>query len=103
MTSSRIILAALGLFFLVLIVLSSSRIIQSIRNKLGLNSSKEQIQSSQISVTPSPLDNNIETPTKPVTFEGKEIPGTGPLTIVYVLLGGGLFSGVLLRQMTSKK
>lgn len=103
MTSSRIILAALGLFFLVLIVLSSSRIIQSIRNKIGLNPSQEQIQNSQISVTPSPLGNSTETPTKPVTFEGKEIPGTGPLTTVYVLLGGGLFSGVLLRQMTSKK
>lgn len=103
MTSSRIILSTLGLFFLVLIVLSSSRIIESIRNKIGLNPSQEQIQYSQISVTPSPVESITEIPTKPVTFEGKEIPGTGPLTIVYVLLGGGLFSGVLLRQKASKK
>ena len=88
MTSSRVILALLGIIFLFIVILSSSRILDTLRRRVGLVP-KQEVKEIQITITPG-QENSKD--------EGKEIPQTGPAAIVYLLLGGGLLSGIAIKR-----
>ena len=90
MTSSRLILALLGIIFLFIVILSSSRILDSLRRRVGLVPKQDQVKDSQVTITPG-QENSKD--------EGKEIPQTGPAAIVYLLLGGGLLSGIAIKRI----
>jgi len=77
MSSNRITLAFLGLIFLVIVVLSSSR----------KEVVKDANQSEEISVNSNS------------TFSGKETPATGADSLLYLLLGAGLFSGIVIKRI----
>lgn len=102
MGSNRFILALLGIIFLVIVVMSSSRLIDAIRKKTGLQ--KSQISDAQISMTPTPIEAQIEE-NKAVEvaqnnkqFKGSEIPSTGPNEVLYIVLGGGIAFGTLIKR-----
>lgn len=90
MGSNRFILALLGIIFLVIVVMSSSRLIDAIRKKTGLQ--KSQISDAQISVTPTLIEE------KKVVGVGSEIPSTGPNEVLYLALGGGIAFGTLIKR-----
>lgn len=91
MSSNRITLAFLGLIFLVIVVLSSSRILNAIRSKTGLSSQKEVVKDANQSEEISVNSNS--------TFSGKETPATGADSLLYLLLGAGLFSGIVIKRI----
>jgi len=89
---SRIILALLGLILLIMIILSSGRISESLKSRVGLDSNKSEEKEIKASVTPE-QENVME------ASSGKEIPQTGIREIVYLFLSGGLLSGIALRKI----
>ena len=103
MTSSRIILALLGLIVLVMVILSSGRMMDALRQRLGLLPKTNQVKDSQITATPTKAatDKDAEK-AETVSFDGKEIPQTGPLEFVYLLLGGGLLAGFAIKKISRK-
>ena len=97
MTSSRIILAALGLFLIVLVILATGRIYDSVRNRIS-GTSQETTNENEVEISTTPTINEPESSSGQTQFTGKEIPSTGPINIVYVLLAGGLVSGIILKR-----
>ena len=89
---SRIILALLGLILLIMIILSSGRISESLKSRVGLDSNKSEEKEIKASVTPE-QENVME------ASKGQEIPQTGIREIVYLFLSGGLLSGIALRKI----
>ena len=98
MLSSRIILAVLGLILLVLVVLSSSKAFESLRKKIGIQPQRAQISDAQITLTPTPSAAAEKKEKAKTTIQATETPATGPFNIVYILLGSGLLSGVIIKK-----
>ncbi|OGF98737.1 hypothetical protein A3D78_07250 [Candidatus Gottesmanbacteria bacterium RIFCSPHIGHO2_02_FULL_39_14] len=100
MTSSRFILALLGLIFIIIVILSSGRILDTLRKRSG-TPTQNQVKETQITVTPETKKANKKTALEPTAVppEGKEIPQTGPLGIAYIILGGGLLTGIAIKRM----
>lgn len=102
MVSSRIILVILSLFLLLIVVLSSSRVIETLRKKIGILPQQAKISTSQTAITPTatltPGATNDETRAVNTTLNATEIPGTGPNYLTYILLGSGIISGVIIRK-----
>lgn len=106
MTSSRLILIFLGFIFVIIVILTSSRIAGSLRSRFGgFFPTVNTTTTEEISATPPPP---AETPAPaPITPPGKEkvtstpggtIPATGPPEIMWFLLGASFLSGLSLRK-----
>ena len=108
MTSSRVIF--LALIFLVIIVLSSNKIADFLKNRFGRyfpTPSAVSVQESNVIVTPTPTQTN-GFPVSP-TLEYKsdnekatEIPKTGPSEIMLVVIGGSLVAGTVIKTVSKK-
>lgn len=118
MTSSKLILIFLAFIFLIIVVLSSSRISGALRTRFGklmpsLNPTGENITPT---VTPT-IEAETTTPTPTIVYGGKyntttgtgttssatKIPATGPEDLVWLVLGGSFFAGITLKKITSRK
>lgn len=115
MTSSKLILFFLGFILLIIVIISSNRIADSLRTRLGKYI--PGIKVAKISPTPRPTI-EAETPTSTPTIvygkdkgefarkdisttKGGEIPATGPSEIVYIIMGGSLITGITLKKLTA--
>lgn len=112
MTSSKLILIFLGFIFLIIVILSSSRISAALRSRFGklipaINTNTEGL-------TPTPTIEVSETPTPTPTIvygrgttnrnnSGKNIPATGPADLAWLVLGGSFLTGVVLKKVTASK
>ncbi|OGG06979.1 hypothetical protein A3D05_02390 [Candidatus Gottesmanbacteria bacterium RIFCSPHIGHO2_02_FULL_40_24] len=106
MASSRFILALLGLIFIVIVLLSSSKILESIRSRTGLLTQNNQVEDSTQAPARTPTTvptgrDASENKTSPPP-ESKETPSTGPTEIIYLLLGGGLITGYFINIKTKR-
>lgn len=111
MTSSRLILIFLAFIFLIIIILSSTRISNSLRSRFGNMVPSLKPTTDEITPTPT-VEEQVQTPTPtPTIFYGKtttngkivqNIPATGPADLVWLVLGGSFFTGVTLKKITSK-
>ena len=116
MTSSRLILVFLGIIFLMIIILSSNRVIKGLRDRIGsfLPVGKPAVQKTiptpsptkvMISITPS----STQSP-KAGTVQGeqttkggvKQIPSTGATEIAWLAIGGSSLVGYTLRRISRK-
>lgn len=102
MTSNRMVLGILGIVFLVIVILSSSKILDSLRKKTGIFPKREEIKNTNITATPIPLSDrngaNDKNNNESTTFNGSETPATGPSALIYLLLGGGIFAGAAIKK-----
>ena len=98
MLSSRIILAILGLILLVLVVLSSSKTFEFIRNKIGIKTQRPQISETRITITPTASKSPEKGEKSNLNIQATETPNTGPINIIYLLLGGGLLTGAIINR-----
>jgi len=98
MLSSRIILAILGLILLVLVVLSSSKTFEFIRNKIGIKRQDPQISETRITITPTASKSPEKGEKSNLNIQATETPNTGPINIIYLLLGGGLLTGAIINR-----
>src|SRR3989338_6898370 len=116
MTSSRLILIFLGIIFLMIIILSSNRVIKGLRDRIGsiLPVGKTAVQKT----TPTPLPTKVMisiTPTstpspktgavsgEQITKGGvKQIPSTGATELAWLVIGGGSLIGLTLRKISRK-
>ena len=113
MTSTRLILAFLGIILLVTVILSRGRLIESIKNRVSsiLPNSGETQEEAALTITPTEtqLAKNLAPTSEPVGEDGSEstprgeIPSTGPQTTVYLLSGLGLAGGIYLKNRSRKK
>lgn len=111
MTSSRLILIFLAFIFLIIVILSSSRISAALRSRFaGIVPS---LKPTTEDITPTPSI-EIETPTPtPTVIYGrgvstnnpntKSIPATGPAELAWLVLGGSFFTGVALKKISTKR
>lgn len=114
MTSSRLILIFLGFIFLIIVILSSSRISAALRTRFGKMVPSLNPTVEDASLTPTPtLEMATSTPTPTIVYGGgvskggtasaKNIPATGPADLVWLVLGGSFFAGVTLKKITAKR
>lgn len=108
MTSSRLILIFLGFIFIIIVILTSSRIAGSLRSRFGgFFPSINTTTMEEISPTPTLAE---ETPTPTPIISSKQVkvtstpsgttPATGPAEIMWILLGGSLVTGLSLRTFS---
>ncbi len=120
MTSSRFILIFLGFIILIIVILSSSRIASTLRDKFG-NLIPPSLRLAKISPSPTPILTQ-KTPTPSVytkvisggnnssnntfsrsrTSSPEQIPATGPEDIAWLILGGSFIAGISLKRITVK-
>ncbi len=102
MTSSRLILIFLGFIFLIIVILSSSKIAGALRERFG---KFLPTANTTVETTPTPTI-EAETPT-PSLIPGAtstpsgEIPSTGPSELAYFILGGSLIAGLALKRISN--
>lgn len=102
MASNRLILIFLGFIFLIIVILSSSRIAGGLRERFG----KFLPTTNTTTETTPTLTMEAETPT-PTLIPGTtstpsgEIPATGPAELAYLILGGSLIAGLALKRMSN--
>ncbi|OGG26411.1 hypothetical protein A2960_06045 [Candidatus Gottesmanbacteria bacterium RIFCSPLOWO2_01_FULL_39_12b] len=104
MLSSRLILIFLGIIFLIIVILSSSRIAGSLRQRFGSFIPTIR-QSAETTPTPTPFE-ETGTPTPTFYFKitgtpANQIPATGPADLLWLTLGGCLIAGLSLRKFTT--
>lgn len=132
MTSSRFILIFLGFIFVIIVLLTSSRIAGALRSRFGklipsifpiTASSSPTPKISQITpnVLPSPTSYASRFPTgtpkggsnaptaqrdapdgASQSSQTGETPATGPETLLYALLGGSFLTGSLLKRYSKR-
>ena len=99
MNSSRLILIFLGIIFVLIIILSSSRIGSGLKNRLNSLFSRPvttQIQDTQVQLEPTPTisEELTESPTPTVSVRTStpptESPATGAADIFWIATGSGL-------------
>src|SRR3989338_1971831 len=98
MLSSRIILAILGLILLVLVVLSSSKTFEFIRNKIGIKRQDPQISETRITITPTASKSPEKGEKSNLNIQATETHNTGSINIIYLLLGSGLLTGAIINR-----
>lgn len=124
MSSNRLIFLFLAIVLLVVVILSSKRIATTLRSLFGkyvpgVQNIEEVTPSPTLTPfptlkasSPTPISNRIASPTPnlrkyPATTQKSSlsdtIPSTGPESVVWLLLGGGLTSGFTLRRWGSSK
>lgn len=117
MTSSRLILIFLGFIFLIIVILSSSRISTALRSRFGklLPPLTPTVEEASLTPTPTVLETLTPTPTvvygrgtngtvnKGGTASPKTIPAAGPADTVWLLLAGSFFAGVTLKKIAGKR
>lgn len=112
MSSSRLILIFLGFIFLIIVILSSSRIAATLRKSVGniIPGAKSTIEN----ITPTPtIKAETITPTPTVIISSNkggtiskggitsgEIPATGPNDLLYLVLGGSVAAGIALKKLS---
>ncbi len=114
MTSSRLILIFLGFIFLIIVILSSSRISAALRSRFGKFLPPLTPTVEETSLTPTPTVLETPTPTivygrgtngtsnKSGTASAKTIPAAGPADTVWLLLAGSFSAGVILKKIAGK-
>jgi len=109
MTSSRFILIFLGFIFLIIIILSSSRISGALQKRFGNIFPPLKLYSTP---TPTPTIPIVEQPTPTPTrvynygafsSPSSEIPATGPELISIILISGSFLTGISLKKLTNTK
>lgn len=109
MTSSRFILIFLGFIFLIIIILSSSRISSALQKRAGtIFPSLKFVSTPTPSPSPSPTRIPIQPPTEtPKLYNSGststptgEIPATGPEMVGLLFLSGSFLTGISLRKLT---
>ena len=115
MTSSRLILIFLGFIFVIIVILTSSKIAGALRSRFGgFFPTINTITTEEISPAPTLVLRNEglveETPTPtPTTPPGQvkvtstpsgNIPATGPAEVMWLLLFGSLLGGIALRKIS---
>ena len=104
MASSRIILGLLGIIFLIIVILSGRRIVDTIRNRTDLLPSIQNQQSEtageeeETEITPQDNGQNETPESENGSMEVKETPNTGPEIAGVILFSLGLLSGIVLRK-----
>jgi hypothetical protein len=107
--SNRIILVFLALIFVIVVILTRTRIVAGIQSRLGgIISGKPKTSAAQI-LTPTPTQSSNRfvlydsiTPT-PTVFYGKgsspagQTPATGPADFLWITIAGSLTLGLILR------
>lgn len=109
MTSSRFILIFLGFIFLIIIILSSSRISGALQKRFG--NVFPPLKFLSLTPTPTPKPTSIPTPT-PVpnvynsngtSIPSTEIPATGPEAVSLLFLSGSFLTGIYLKRLIKSK
>ena len=107
MSSSRISLILLAIIFLAVVVISSGKIIQNIRNKVPFLAQQSKTESGQStpapSVNPSVTKTAHNTNTQEQAVSPAQTPETGPNDWVYILLGGGLAAGLAVNKVKVRR
>lgn len=114
MTSSKLILIFLGFIFLIIVILSSSRISAALRARFGKIIPSIKTSTEDQTPTPTPTIEITDTPTlTPTSVYGrgatnknnssKNIPDTGPADLVWLVLGGSFLTGVYIKKITADK
>lgn len=114
MTSSKLILIFLGFIFLIIVILSSSRISAALRSRFGKMIPTIGTKTQDLTPTPTPTFEVTDTPTPSPTSvygkgttnrnnSGKNIPATGPADLAWLVLGGSFLSGVLIKKVIVRK
>jgi hypothetical protein len=111
MSSNRLIFLFLGIILLVVVILSSKRIATTLRGWFGKYI--PAIQTTEFSPTPTPTvtptmgvlsptptPRKNAFPTQQGSTPSSQIPATGPETVVWLLLGGGVTGGLTLRKLS---
>ena len=111
MSSNRLIFLFLGIVLLVVVILSSKRIATTLRGWFGKYVPGVQTveESPTPTITPYPTVKIVSpTPLQKKAIEvtrksspTSTIPSTGPETVVWLLLGGGVTGGIALRRIGS--
>lgn len=109
MTSNKLILIFLGFIFLIIVILSSSRISQALRSRFG--NLVPSLKPTTEDITPTPIfETETPTPTPTVIYgqkgntnSAKNIPATGPEDLAWLVLAGSFLTGFTLKRISSKK
>lgn len=111
MTSSRLILIFLGFIFVIIVILTSSKIAGALRSRFGgffppINTTTTEEISPAPTLVLSPdvrRDEGLveEEQIKVTSTPSGNIPATGPAEIMWLLLGVSLLSGLSLRKFSS--
>lgn len=114
MTSNRVILLILAVIFLIIVILSSKRIADSLRTRFGqyfpspftiqqeakTSTSPTPAKFAEINQTPIPTVN--EQPVEKGGTSVTETPKTGPAEYLWLAIGGSVIAGVILRKVSQK-
>lgn len=106
MNSSRLILIFLGIIFILIIILSSSRIGGGLKNRLGSLFSRPvttQVQDTQqLEPIPTISEESKETPTPTTSFSNNtppaETPATGAAEMFWITTGSGIMISFFARR-----
>ncbi|OGG00382.1 hypothetical protein A2Y99_00825 [Candidatus Gottesmanbacteria bacterium RBG_13_37_7] len=113
MTSNRLALIFLGFIFLIIVILTSSKIAGFLRTRFARFLPSNLKLTKQITPTPTPTVKLILQPTiiptvslqsassvgtRNKSSSNGEIPATGPAEISYLVLGGSMLGGFILKK-----
>lgn len=109
MTSNRLILIFLAFIFVIIVILSSSRISNALRTRFG--GLVPPLKPTTEDITPTPIAETITSTPTPTTVYGqpttkggaKSIPATGPEELLWLVLGGSFLAGVTLKQIAANR
>lgn len=115
MTSNRVILLILAVIFLIIVILSSKRIADSLRARFGkylpspftiqqeakTSTSPTPAKFAEINQTPIPTNVN-EQPAEKGGSTATETPKTGPAEYMWFAISGGAAAGLILRKVSQK-
>lgn len=124
MTSTRLILIFLGFIFLIIVILTSSKISSALRQRFAAFVPSMKLANIQggtptptgffemtLTLTPTPTtvirspgtktSNSVQNTTKG-GLASREIPATGPEDLVWLTLGGSLTAGVFLKKISTR-